>query len=610
MQHTFHIPVLGLAFSIDTPLKVAHFGITSVVSIVDDELIERMREFHCGQAQIPFSPISQTETDFRARRITAYLDMLDILVKNNIESIKSEAFGVGGAIDRYFEYLPENSTVKNQYLDMLATTYPDQKAQLQSELRAQIQPGAVEVNIMSKVDKMNIGPKKELLGEQFSDAMAALRGFANSRLQTSLVLSAGLNPRLYSYLAEFSDFQPDQNGESVKKIILKVSDYRSALIQAKILAKKGLWVSEFRIESGLNCGGHAFATEGFLLGPILEEFKTKREEFLMELEEIYQKSRAALHVAGPENQQQQQPKTPSTRITVQGGIGTYSEHQFLINYYELDGAGWGSPFLLVPDATNVDTQTLVDLSTASADDYYVSGASPLGVPFNNFRKSSAEKQRLDRIAKGRPGSPCTKKYLVSNTEFTSEPICTASRKYQHRKIKQLQAADLDPQEYQLQLESVLEKTCLCEGLATSAYLKNDLLKPKENEAVAICPGPNLAWFDRTYSLKEMIDHIYGRINLLQQAYTRPNLFVNELDLYVKHIQKIIDENRHSLNEKKEKYITKFKNQLNEGIHYYEYLHQRLQSVSPLFSPQMLLQLETARKNLESLPDRLHLKVNV
>ena len=71
------------------------------------------------------------------------------------------------------------------------------------------------------------------------------------------------------------DFYPDENGHLRKRIILKVSDFRSALVQGKLLAKKGLWISEFRIESGLNCGGHAFPTEGLLLGPILEEFKTK-----------------------------------------------------------------------------------------------------------------------------------------------------------------------------------------------------------------------------------------------------------------------------------------------------------------------------------------------
>src|SRR5690606_20931768 len=113
------------------------------------------------------------------------------------------------------------------------------------------------------------------LSEQFSDAMAALRGAANSTLSLSLVLSAGMNPRLYSYLGELPQFKPDAEGNQQKKVILKVSDYRSALIQAKLLAKKSIWVSEFRIESGLNCGGHAFATEGYLLGPILEEFKQK-----------------------------------------------------------------------------------------------------------------------------------------------------------------------------------------------------------------------------------------------------------------------------------------------------------------------------------------------
>jgi len=68
-----------------------------------------------------------------------------------------------------------------------------------------------------------------------------------------------------------------------KKIILKVSDFRSAIIQGNFFAKKGLWVSEYRIESGLNCGGHAFATDGFLLGPILEEFKQKRNNLYIRL---------------------------------------------------------------------------------------------------------------------------------------------------------------------------------------------------------------------------------------------------------------------------------------------------------------------------------------
>ena len=128
---------------------------------------------------------------------------------------------------------------------------------------------------MTKIDKENYKNGIKLPIE-YNDAHAAIRGFANSNLNASVVLSAGMSPRLYSYLENFDDFYPDKNGEIKKKIVLKVSDYKSAFIQGKFLAKKGLWVSEYRIESGLNCGGHAFATQGYLLGPILAEFKNHR----------------------------------------------------------------------------------------------------------------------------------------------------------------------------------------------------------------------------------------------------------------------------------------------------------------------------------------------
>ena len=39
--HTFHIPVMGLGFTVDTPVKVAKYGISSVVSVIEDQLLER-----------------------------------------------------------------------------------------------------------------------------------------------------------------------------------------------------------------------------------------------------------------------------------------------------------------------------------------------------------------------------------------------------------------------------------------------------------------------------------------------------------------------------------------------------------------------------------------
>jgi len=106
--------------------------------------------------------------------------------------------------------------------------------------------GAIDVNIMSKLDKMNFNANGEYTGDDNTDALVALRAFAKSDLKSSIILSAGMNPRLYSYLENFNDFLPDDSGNLKKKVILKVSDFRSAFIQAKFLAKKGIWVSEIQ----------------------------------------------------------------------------------------------------------------------------------------------------------------------------------------------------------------------------------------------------------------------------------------------------------------------------------------------------------------------------
>ncbi|MBK9359100.1 MAG: hypothetical protein IPN08_17265 [Bacteroidales bacterium] len=76
---------------------------------------------------------------------------------------------------------------------------------------------------------------------------------------------------------------------------------------------------------------------------------------------------------------------PEVKITAQGGVGTASEHQFLLDYYSLDSVGWGSPFLLVPEVANVDESTLQLLLDAKEEDLYLSNISPLGVPFNSLR---------------------------------------------------------------------------------------------------------------------------------------------------------------------------------------------------------------------------------
>jgi len=566
MSHTFHIPVLGLGYSIDTPLKVARYGIASVLSIVDDELVERMREYHSLENERPFMPILKSANDARARRITAYLDLVADLVDKQFDYLRNQPFETGSDIFRYFDLLPEGSQLKAGYDLMMDYPEGENKALFQQILRRMMTRGAIDVNIMSKVDRMNFSAAGEYLGDENTDAQTALRGFADSNLRSSVILSAGMNPKLYSYLETFDAFFPDKNGELQKKIILKVSDFRSALIQAKFLAKKGLWVSEFRVESGLNCGGHAFATEGYLLGPILEEFKQKRSDMIIELFQLYQ---AAILQKGITSH-----TSPKQKLSVQGGIGTAEENEFLMKHYQLDATGWGSPFLLVPEATNVDEETLMLLSGAQESDYYLSASSPLGILFNNFKQASSENQRLARIEAGRPGSPCTKKYLCTNTEFTVQPICTASREYQRLKINELQTSSLAPEEYQQQYDAITEKICLCEGLCASTYIKYNISKPKENKAVAVCPGPNLAYFNRTYSLDEMVKHIYGKLDLLAQV-KRPHMFVKELNLYIDYLQTDLQKHLKDLNDKKIKQFTKFKDQLQIGIAYYKQLFMEL-----------------------------------
>jgi hypothetical protein len=587
--HSFHIPVLGLAFSVDTPIRVARYGISSVISIVDDILIEHMRKHYARLYGEIYQPITVRDEDYRARRITAYLNLLHQIVQKQIADLKTSAFEKGSEIVKYFEMLPEDSHLKAIYHRMVHMTDTVQQAALQYELRTNIVAGDIDVNIMTKLDKVNVGRDQEKLPGEYSDALASLRGFAESNLNASVVLSAGLNSRLFSYLGQRKEFTPDEQGNLKKRVILKVTDYRSAYIQGKILAKKGIWISEFRIESGLNCGGHAFASDGYLLGPILDEFKTNRQMLFDELLLLY---RTALKEKGlPEP-----PASLHMRITVQGGIGTAKEDVFLRDYYHVDGTGWGSPFLLVPEATNVDDATRVILAQAKREDYYISDASPLGIPFNNVYGSSSDVQIRQRANEGKPGSRCTKKFLVSNTEFTTEPICTASSQYQELKIEQLKNQNLSPEVLEQKIAKVVEKACLCEDLAAPGFMNSSSNGSMKNKAVAVCPGPNLAYFSKIASLEEMVSHIYGRIQLMTDTH-RPNMFINELQLYVDYMKSEIQKRLDTWNAKEQKYFNTFKANLQDGINHYKGLIPKLLEESERYRESMRQELLALEQEL-------------
>ncbi|MBS1506361.1 MAG: hypothetical protein JSS79_06935 [Bacteroidetes bacterium] len=558
--HSFHIPVMGLAYTIDSPVKVARYGISSVVSIIEDNLVEKMRSHYYAQCGEPYVPITNQETDYRARRITDYLNLINRMVNDQIHRLKNSEFEAGSDINKYFEMLPEKSNLKSIYNQLEKVTDPVDKLQLENWLRDEIQPGSIDVNIMTKLDKNNLDENGQVIDDG-SDAVAALRGYANSNLSnSSVILSAGMNPRLFNYMEKLTAFDADSQGEFEKQIVIKVSDYRSALIQGKMLAKKGLWVSEFRIESGLNCGGHAFASDGYLMGPILEEFKTKKQELTNTLFSMYNQ---ALQSKGRKTFE----APHALRITVQGGIGTHEEDEFLRTYYGVDSTGWGTPFLLVPEATTVDEPTLHQLCAAGEKDVILSKNSPLGVRFYYLKGTSAEKEKFSRIEQGLPGSPCSEEYLVSNTEFGKDPICTASHTYQKQKTEQLKAMGLPEKEFKRQMKDVLDKECLCIGLSNAAVNAYKLKPFGQRKAVNVCPGPNIAYFSEIVSLRKMLDHIYGRTNLLHGTH-RPHMFIKELQLYVEYWNELLVEAKGAIDTKRKTYLENFYNNLMEGIGYY------------------------------------------
>jgi len=559
-HHYFHIPIMGTGFTIDTPLRVAKYGISSVISLVDDLLIERIRKHYCGVYGVPYQAIPVSQPDARAKRITAYLDLLHDVIEKQIEDIKALPFEAGNDKTKYFELLPETSPVRKMYQAFLASMDGAEKRQLELDLNQAIVPGFIDCNIMTKLDRITYDREGHAMSMEHADAKSALRGFAQSKIRASIVYSAGINPTLYGYMENFLDFYRVGDAEARKGVILKVSDYRSSMIQGKFLAKKGVEVREFRIESGLNCGGHAFASDGFLMGPILQEFKDNRGKF----GEMFE----SMIVNHYEKRGKTYPASALGRnipVTAQGGIGIFGEVQRLMEGYGIDATGWASPFLLVPEATALDSATRQQLAEAKEEDLYLSDVSPLGVVFNNLRNSSSEQWTKKQIDNGKPGSACPKGFLVSNTEFTDKPICTASKEYQGTKLNAMGLENVPPSNTpDAKIQAVYQKSCICDQLGNGALINLGIVAA--HMPVSVCPGPNIAYFDRLYTLREMVNHIYGRGRSLVPA-NRPHMFTKDmvmsLDYYGKLVDKLVPGDAKAF-----AYLSLVKGNLLDGFEYY------------------------------------------
>ena len=70
--------------------------------------------------------------------------------------------GESRELDQYFLMLPDKSELKKQYLQMLKLEAANSgRNNLEKSLKDQIRAGSIEVNIMTKVDRDNLGPNGE-----------------------------------------------------------------------------------------------------------------------------------------------------------------------------------------------------------------------------------------------------------------------------------------------------------------------------------------------------------------------------------------------------------------------------------------------------------------
>ncbi|MBT6809002.1 MAG: hypothetical protein HOA52_05910 [Flavobacteriales bacterium] len=207
------------------------------------------------------------------------------------------------------------------------------------------------------------------------------------------------------------------------------------------------------------------------------------------------------------------------------------------------------------------------MQEAKEKDLYLSNVSPLGVPFNNLRNSSKDVEKFQKIEEGKPGSPCPRKFLALSDEYGTQGVCTASRLFQKNKIEEKGISD-----------QITDKACLCMGLAATAVI-NYGVETRESKGVSICPGPNMAYFDKELSLKDMSYHIYHDDNGIVRE-DRPNMFINELNMYLTYLSKKIEEHKVDWGRRSDRYLNTFSENMNNGISYY---NKMFNSIGSTFS---------------------------
>ena len=190
--------------------------------------------------------------------------------------------------------------------------------------------------------------------------------------------------------------------------------------------------------------------------------------------------------------------------------------------------------------------------------------------------------------------------MAFNTEFSEVPICTASAQYQEKKIEELDKKKLPPEEYSREYDGIVEKACVCHDLGDGALLKYGLSYKGFKPVPAVCPGPNLIYFSGVFSLKEMVDHIYGKINILSQNRPRPHVFINELKLYTRYLKSLILKASAKMTAKEAECFAEFRQNLSEGIEYYKNLVNHFVEETEQSRERFLLELTALTMELEGI----------
>lgn len=60
-KHSFHIPVMGIGFTVDSALKVARYGINSVMSLSGQSLHEKLRKFYSEKYDIAYEKTTRLD---------------------------------------------------------------------------------------------------------------------------------------------------------------------------------------------------------------------------------------------------------------------------------------------------------------------------------------------------------------------------------------------------------------------------------------------------------------------------------------------------------------------------------------------------------------------